>query len=57
MLFAIDGSGRSMDLSIAQALIDRACIDRLCCANYGWSSTIDHSWPSIDACTVRYVDD
>ena len=49
---AIDGSARSIDPSLAQASIDRSC-----CAIDGWSCTIDHLWPSIDACTVRHEDD
>ena len=32
-------------------------IDRSHCGTDGLSCTIDHPWPSIDACTVRHVDD
>ena len=64
MLCAIDGSSRSinraarsMDPSLAQTSIDRPNIDRSRCAIDRWSCTIDHSRPSMDACTVRHVDD
>ena len=52
MFGAIDRSALSIDRSI-----DCATIDRLRCANDGWSCTIDHPWASIDACTVRHVGD
>ena len=64
MLCAIDGSARSidraalsMDLLLAQPSIDRATMDRWRSANDVKSCAIDHRWPSIDACTVRHVDD
>ena len=58
MLCAIDGSAeQSIDPSLAQPRIDRVSIDRSRCAIDGWLSTIDHPWPSIDACTARHVDD
>ena len=43
--------------SVVSASIDRASIDRSRCAIDGLSCTIDHPWPSIDACTVRHLDD
>ena len=54
---SMDLRNRSMDPSSAQPSIDRANIDRSRCAIDGWSWTIDHPCPSIDACTVRHVDD
>ena len=58
MLCGIDGSARSIDRgsvdgSVVSATIDRSRKHRLI---YGWSCSIDHPSPSIDACTVRHVD-
>ena len=57
MLYAIDGSARSMKPSLAQSSIDRTSVDRSHCAIDGWLCTIDYPWSSIDACPVRHVDD
>ena len=34
-----------------------ASVDQSLCANDGWSSTIDHPLPLINACTVRHIGD
>ena len=54
---SIDRTALSKDPLLVQPSIGSASMDRSLCANDGWSCTIDHPWTSINACTVRHVDD
>ena len=45
------------DRSIEPPSIDRERNDRSLCANDEWTCIIDHPCPSIDACTIRHVED
>ena len=46
LICAIDRPHCAIDGSVVIPRIDRSL-----CANDGWLCTIDHPWPSIDACS------